>query len=398
MQVMEVRFFTAIANNNIETAQELIDAGVDVNCKNYKGETPLILATKINHMSIIEELMKASVDLNIKDEDGDTALMCAAKNNHIDVLKRLIEFKADLDIKNDRGQSALIWAVREEKIEIVEILAKAKADIDIQDNLGDTPLLHAIYMSNPKIVKELISLGADVNKKDFDLEQSPLIAAVRREVKETIEVLVNKGANLDVQDKDGNTALHLAVMKSKAVAVRILVDAGADIKMINLRGQSIIDLAEDEEHEGVLFMLNQRKEKDQKPFVKIAEQIKEKNLPDLRAYKDDNGDNGLTILMLAGQFNRLAEKVKADPENKLEPEDLIKQNSQGQTLLSLLGQDRLLKEAFNPKLWIGRVDEMTATWKEVPTTFKNQVDIKKTVYETKRLTLQKSSRRPGRKR
>ena len=88
--------------------RKLIKAGADVNAKNNKGITALMLATVFDKNNIIKILIKAGANINAKDNTGFTALMWAStKAEYVWTAESLIEAGANLNVKDNKGMKAL---------------------------------------------------------------------------------------------------------------------------------------------------------------------------------------------------------------------------------------------------------------------------------------------------
>jgi hypothetical protein len=118
---------------------------------------------------------------------------------------------------------------------------------------GDTPLHLAAAGHRVEIARRLLSAGADPNAIQNHRRSGPLHYAAdgcpgtgpfnaNRQV-ETIRLLVEAGAEIDAQDKNGATALHRAVRTRCAAAVRWLLKAGADPSLRNKPGSTAFHLA-----------------------------------------------------------------------------------------------------------------------------------------------------------
>ena len=73
--------------------------GANVNIKDDKGNTPLIVASYNGHKEIVSMLIKNKANLNDKNNEGDTAIMEACKQKNIDIIAILIKNGAKLEIK-----------------------------------------------------------------------------------------------------------------------------------------------------------------------------------------------------------------------------------------------------------------------------------------------------------
>lgn len=119
--------------------------------------------------------------------------------------------------------------------------------------VGDTPLHLAAAGYRVEIVRLLLAAGADPNSRLNHRESGPLHYAAdtclrscawspTRQV-ETIRCLLEAGAKINAQDKNGATPLHRAVRTRGADAVRCLLDAGCDPLLRNKPGSTAFHLA-----------------------------------------------------------------------------------------------------------------------------------------------------------
>ena len=123
-------------------------------------------------------------------------------------------------------------------------LIRTGADINIQTNICNHTILHmSILRGNMEAAKTIINLGADVNIQDKEGETA-LYLAVHLNRKEIIEELIKAGANLNIQDIKGRTALHLAVLETRLCEyVNILIGAGADLNIQDNEGGTPLHVA-----------------------------------------------------------------------------------------------------------------------------------------------------------
>ena len=83
-----------------EIIEILIKRGIDVNCQDAMGNTPLICASSFGHKEIIEILIKIGADLNIKSYNGHTALSIACLYGYKNIVKFLINSGAIINLES----------------------------------------------------------------------------------------------------------------------------------------------------------------------------------------------------------------------------------------------------------------------------------------------------------
>ena len=113
----------------------------------------------------------------------------------------------------------------------VEIVLNEGVDINIPGKSNRTPLMWASPSASGEFIETLIDLGADVNAQRTDDKIAPLHLAVYGNNHVAIDILLMKGANVDIQDADGLTPLYMAVSNKKEHLVRRLLEGNADVNM-----------------------------------------------------------------------------------------------------------------------------------------------------------------------
>jgi len=135
-------------------------------------------------------LLNNSADVNAVIPPGDTPLILAARLNNAEIAGILIEAGAALDARNNQGDTPLHIAARAGNVETLRILlAAAGVDPNIRnDQTGATPLHAAASRGQSDIVQELLAAGADKTAADNDGKR-PLDMASRGQHLNVIQLL-----------------------------------------------------------------------------------------------------------------------------------------------------------------------------------------------------------------
>lgn len=83
---------------------------LNIDAKDKKGYTPLMLAAYHGHVEAVKLLLSLTADINSRDNNGNTVLMAATFNGHLEVVEVLLEHGADLHAANFKKQTALVFA------------------------------------------------------------------------------------------------------------------------------------------------------------------------------------------------------------------------------------------------------------------------------------------------
>jgi ankyrin repeat protein len=172
---------------------------------------------------IVQLLVDHGIDTNMRSAAGETAMHAVSSNHRygytkkLQLVRSLLAGGADIDARRRDGQTALHVAAgqRQNGVDTVRALCDSGADANIQDCLGETALHGAVRPHvNPlecsQIVQTLLRAGAAPNAQGHG-GQTPLHVATEMESFASARVLLDHGAKVDVEDGDGDTALHIAV-------------------------------------------------------------------------------------------------------------------------------------------------------------------------------------------
>lgn len=257
---------TAATSGNVENFKLIVDAGGDVNLKDFAGRTPLMLflmmpSEKIDLLDIIDYIASKGGDINVKDAENKTAITIAIDKGRADIVKKLLEAGADATV------DALTYAIKYAMdIYIIKAIVEKGADVNGKDTDGysllGTATLYNEGMTN-EIVKFLVENGADVNTRSRGV---PIISMIAETEKvDLMEFLISKGADVNAKDDKGVTTLmrvirilHLpfVVQIDKLIKiVELLLANGADPNIADSQGRTAIFLLSIRDKEKVIAIL-----------------------------------------------------------------------------------------------------------------------------------------------
>lgn len=220
---------------------ELIDALIAKKAKvdvvNEFSSTPLTEAVKLADARMVRTLLTAGANIESPNADGETALMLAIKTGELPVVEMLVSAGANVNtIEKFHKQTPLMYAAAANKnaAEMVKLLLSKGASVkpralynDWQSQItnepraqyrptgGLTALLYAARSGCYGCVESMIGAGADVNVPTPEAV-SALMFAIDNGHNEVAKLLLDKGANPNVWDWWGRTALYIAVDRKEA--------------------------------------------------------------------------------------------------------------------------------------------------------------------------------------
>jgi ankyrin repeat protein len=276
----------AVRNGAVDEAATLLQAGADPDVADADGVSALMQAVLFAGADMVELLLQRGADPNHVGPAGTTALMWAAPDP--EKVRRLLARRANVHRASDSGRTALLVAAAiPRSVETLRLLLDAGADLKAQDRAGATALALAVRSADidvvrllvgrgldpdalsvgarraalarydrpttdfllsgggraapdllittatwhpPELVARAIELGADVNAVNAgQYGRTPLMTAVTSEAEgaETLELLLDRGANPNARTTEGETALDWAIYKGDRAKIQVLERSGA---------------------------------------------------------------------------------------------------------------------------------------------------------------------------
>ena len=227
-----------------EAIQLLIKNAINIDLRNNKGQTALHKASKRGHLDIVQLLLDHGADLNLQDNHGSTPFHLATHHGRQEVVQLFLKHGAKVNLRNDKGQTALHQASQHGHLDIIQLLLKHDADVDALDNDGSTLLHLAISACDAdwKTVEWLLNNGANTNLQN-SMGQTALHRASEHGRPAIIQLILKHIADVDARDNNGSTSLHLAISEASLKAVELLLDHGASVTLQNDKGQAALHRA-----------------------------------------------------------------------------------------------------------------------------------------------------------
>lgn len=282
----------AVEASDIATVKRLLGSGANPDARDALGDPILKSAIQARRPELVTLLVAHGADVNALDGSGNALLPEAVRRGNLTIVETLVDAGADIEAKlvayatgfTVIDTSALGWAASKGRTEIAEFLITRGADVsqvsraydlvplhfaawgnhaDVIELLLDNgaspyaqsvinpeglmPLHLAIINGSVDAIRALLSRGAGVDVR-LPSGQTPLMFAVAQEsfVSERpaiVTIFLEHGADPNLQDNAGNTALHQATRWSRLASIPILVEHGASLDLQNNRGQTALDVA-----------------------------------------------------------------------------------------------------------------------------------------------------------
>ena len=294
----------AAGRGHIDILLYLISHGADVNKKDRRKRTALHNASIRGDLKVVEALLSKGAEIDVEDRGRCTPLMLTAERGHIDISLYLIEHGADVHKKGGRNRTALHNASVRGDLKVVEALLSKGAEIDVEDEDQCTPLILAVkydyfavmchlikagayvkqlvnyfsgigkgsyrgrdpclralsYVINNKHIAEagvLITNGVGIEGElDIDSPRTALTWSAENGHDSLVRSLILQGVNVNYRDARGCSALHFAAWSNHIQCGILLVEAGADLMLVNTYSLTLLDLASKELKDAIVQTLS----------------------------------------------------------------------------------------------------------------------------------------------
>ncbi|KAL3861794.1 hypothetical protein ACJMK2_007813 [Sinanodonta woodiana] len=201
--------------NQSEVIELLLIHQAKINALNNGECSALHVAVNKQHVDCVRVLLKHKANVNIQDAYGDTALHDAIGKDNLEIIDLLINFPGiDFTLRNKRGFNVLHHAaLKGNNCATEKILQKCRQIVDMKKDDGFSALHLAALNGHRDVTNTLLVTGqADIEIRN-NRQQTPLLLAVSQGHVGILELLVARGADVNVEDEDGDTCLHLSLMR-----------------------------------------------------------------------------------------------------------------------------------------------------------------------------------------
>ena len=231
----------AAQTDDLDIARMLLGAGADANLGNRYGITPLWLAATNRSPALVALLLEHGAEAAAGLPHGETPLMAAARSGDAESIQLLLDAGADPNVAEaSLGETALMWAAAEDHADAVRVLVAGGADPSLASRVLD---LAPMDWLNIGMVSTVLPVGG----------WPPLLFAARENATAAALALIEVGADPDIRDPDGLTALNVAIMNEHYDLAAALLEAGANPDAADRTGMTALYGAVEMATLGVVF-------------------------------------------------------------------------------------------------------------------------------------------------
>ena len=264
-----------LRNSHLEMAKELMRLGVNVDSVDNRNENAFFLVTRSENKELINIFLEnCNINLNHKNIDDETVLSILVLRGikTAELIKYYLQKGANPDIQNVDGKTIIeilldiILHLQNKKeldfkyesqlnsdaeyptvLEL--ILTNSTIDLNNYNSKGEPLFFDSIIYFNFKLFKLLRIKNINLNQKDKD-GNNIIFKLMEENYKDlipdkklylnTIKSLINSGVDINAKNKEGLTALHIAVGEKCEYTLRLLLEMRADCSTTDNKGRTIM--------------------------------------------------------------------------------------------------------------------------------------------------------------
>jgi ankyrin repeat protein len=255
-----------IQAGNRKAALDKIRAGADVNEAQPDGTRPIHWAVYRVDYELLDALIARKANVDVTNEFGSAPLAEAVKLADARMVKTLLDAGAAPESPNLDGETALMVAIKTGELPIVQMLIKAGANVNVIEKFhNQTPLMYAAAAGRNagEMVKLLLSKDANpkprsqYNDWPSQITSEPraqyrpaggltaMLYAARTGCYDCIEALIGSGADVNMPTPEGVTPLMLALDNDHNDVAKLLLDRGANPNVWDWWGRTALYIVVD---------------------------------------------------------------------------------------------------------------------------------------------------------
>jgi ankyrin repeat protein len=231
----------ASAQGKLDQMKVCIDNGVDINYINPNmmstQQTACMKAAAHGQMEALKWLVEQKADWHKATSGGENPITLGAKKGHFDIVYYLIEIGEEVNYKErNYGKTAFLYAAEQGELSAAKQLLAKGANLNEIDKEEKSAMHLAVRHAHPPIIEFLLEKGLKLNDQMLFEAVAHTSGFKMDKEKATLGLLLREGLNINVQNSDGDTPLHIANKHGNDPLIDFLRSKGADTKIKNKGG------------------------------------------------------------------------------------------------------------------------------------------------------------------
>jgi hypothetical protein len=208
--------------SNQDKGEMTFDGGAIIS--SYENQNLLVAAVLREDFDDVKARIIMGARVNVKDKvyDGISPLHAAVETGNLEIAEYLLMHGAKANMRDFFKRTPLMMMGEDASIEMLQLLVRYGAKLTLLDKQKNTILHHLAENDNEKeLVRQAANFGVNVNAVNKE-GKTALMIAVENDSSDVVEALIESGADVNLRDRSGRTALDMAA--DKLVQTRTLLE------------------------------------------------------------------------------------------------------------------------------------------------------------------------------
>jgi ankyrin repeat protein len=226
--------------------KELLESG-ELNGLEGERKDPLAQHASTNdqqrEFSEEAEISRSEIESHLSDSEVFFGL---ASKGHAKRMSAMIQGGISPDLQDDNGNTALHFAASAGHVAVVELLLAQGATLSMQDAEGWTAMRRALENGHHSVLRAIVIHSPDSHTLDAKVDRMDHVIlhfAVNYGDEDSVLLLLRSGANPNVQNRFGQTPLHLAAWRRDLIVLKHLLDADLHLDIEDFWGDTALEVA-----------------------------------------------------------------------------------------------------------------------------------------------------------
>ncbi|KAF9428742.1 phosphate system positive regulatory protein pho81 [Podila epigama] len=207
-----------------------VEHGVSPECTDVYGRRPLHYVSMYGHADCATYLLSMNASMTATDHDGFRPLIYSVMNGHTKCVEIFLANNAEIEASQEGDPIPLSLACHYGHEDIAMMLIGRGANVIASNADGLEPLHITCREGHTKLAKTLTTRGARLDQEDKYMCWTPLFYAASEGHVDCVRILLEAGCNVNVVDELGKTPIYYAASEGHADCVELLIAAGGVVE------------------------------------------------------------------------------------------------------------------------------------------------------------------------
>jgi ankyrin repeat protein len=239
--------YYVILYNEDELLDLILTRNIRLDILDTDGRNILYIPIKFSYNQLLIKLIEKDEQniglpiIDIKDSLGLTALHYSIIFNNYEAFQILLD-KSNIFINNNQNLNAFHICIQYNRIKFfIDILSNI-SELFINTNNNENLLQYAILFDKYDFIPYILKKKININNQDITNGLCALQQIIIKNKIDIVQLFINYGANINIQDYYGNTAVHYCISEENIEILHLLLKYNPNLNLIDIDGNTPLHL------------------------------------------------------------------------------------------------------------------------------------------------------------